>query len=33
MRVAGVFTLLGLGTMLFVFWRRNKVKKEDPEIV
>lgn len=33
MRIAGVFTVLGLGTMLFVFWRRNKVKKEDPEIV
>jgi protein SCO1/2 len=33
MRIAGVFTVLGLGAMLFVFWRRNKVKKEDPEIV
>jgi len=32
-RVAGVFTVLGLGAMLFVFWRRNKIKKEDPEIV
>lgn len=33
MRVAGVATLLGLGAMIFVFWRRNKIKKEDPEIV
>ena len=33
MRIGGVVTLLGLGTMFFVFWRRNKIKKEDPEIV
>jgi len=33
MRIFGVFTVLGIGAMLFVFWRRNKIKKEDPEIV
>lgn len=33
MRVAGVATLIGFGAMFFVFWRRNKVKKEYPEIV
>jgi hypothetical protein len=33
MRVMGVATLIGLGALLFVFWRRNKVKKEYPEIV
>ena len=30
-RVTAVATLIGFGTMLFVFWRRNKVKKEYPE--
>ncbi|MGH7782593.1 MAG: SCO family protein [Candidatus Binatia bacterium] len=33
MRLAGVATLIGFGAMFFVFWRRNKVKKEHPEIV
>ena len=27
MRLAGIATLLGLGTMAFVFWRRNKKKE------
>ncbi|MEP6902190.1 MAG: SCO family protein, partial [Actinomycetota bacterium] len=26
-RLGGVVTLIGLGAMLFVFWRRNKTKK------
>jgi hypothetical protein len=26
MRLAAVLTLLGIGSMLFVFWRRNKKK-------
>jgi len=26
MRIGGVATLLGIGAMLFVFWRRNKNK-------
>lgn len=29
MRVAGLLTLFGLGTMIFVFWRRNKNKEKD----
>lgn len=28
-RLGGVLTLLGLGTMIFVFWRRNKNKDND----
>lgn len=28
MRLGGVVTLIGLGAMLFVFWRRNKAKNE-----
>ncbi len=28
MRMAGVVTLVGLGAMIFVFWKRNKSKKE-----
>ncbi len=28
LRISGVLTLLGMGTMLFVFWRRNKRKEE-----
>jgi protein SCO1/2 len=27
-RLGGIATLIGLGTMFFVFWRRNKAKKE-----
>jgi protein SCO1/2 len=27
MRLGGIVTLLGLGGMLFIFWRRNKKKK------
>jgi len=26
MRIAGVFTLLGMGTMIYAFWRKNKKK-------
>ena len=29
MRVGGILTLFGLGTMFFVFWRRNKNKEND----
>lgn len=29
MRVGGILTLFGLGTMFFVFWRRNKNKESD----
>lgn len=32
-RVTAVAMLIGFGSMLFVFWRRNKVKKEFPENV
>lgn len=28
LRISGVLTLLGMGTMLFVYWRRNKRKEE-----
>jgi protein SCO1/2 len=28
MRLAAIATLIGLGTMLFVFWRRNKTRSE-----
>jgi len=28
MRIAGVFTLLGMGTMFYAFWRRNKKRVE-----
>jgi len=31
MRLAGVATMLGMGTMIFVFWRRNKKKTADSE--
>lgn len=30
-RIGGIATLLGLGTMLFVFWRRAKKKEDEPE--
>lgn len=30
-RLAGVATLIGLGAMFFVFWRRNKAKRVDTE--
>lgn len=28
-RIGGIFTLLGMGTMFFVFWRRNKNRNQD----
>ena len=31
-RLGGVVTLLGLGAMFFVFWRRNKSKRENAEM-
>jgi protein SCO1/2 len=33
MRLAGVATVVGLGAMIFVFWRRNKVKRIDVDDV